>query len=177
MASRPVGVWQAVDIQVLDIHELAAGKLVALLSRKQARDLFDCSHLFRTGALEPECLRLAFVLYGAMNRRDWRTVAIEEVSLEIKDFEQKLFPMLRLKGVDTLSAASFIKRLVKDCHQGLASLLPFTATEMEFLDRLLTRGEINPELLTADEDLQDRIRRHPLLEWKVLNVRGFIKNR
>jgi predicted nucleotidyltransferase component of viral defense system len=176
MASRPVGAWQATDIQVLDIHELAAGKLAALLSRKQARDLFDCSHLFRTGALEPERLRLAFVLYGAMNRRDWRTVAIEEVSLEIKDFEQKLLPTLRSKGADTISAAFFKERLIEDCHHGLAALLPFTAAEMEFLDRLLAKGKINPELLTADENLQDRIRKHPLLEWKALNVRKFIKN-
>jgi hypothetical protein len=161
---------------VLDIHELAAGKLAALLSRKQARDLFDCSHLFRTGALEPERLRLAFVLYGAMNRRDWRTVAIEEVSLEIKDFEQKLLPTLRSKGADTISAAFFKERLIEDCHHGLAALLPFTAAEMEFLDRLLAKGKINPELLTADENLQDRIRKHPLLEWKALNVRKFIKN-
>jgi predicted nucleotidyltransferase component of viral defense system len=176
MASRPVGAWQATDIQVLDIHELAAGKLAALLSRKQARDLFDCSHLFRTGALEPERLRLAFVLYGAMNRRDWRTVAIEEVSLEIKDFEQKLLPTLRSKGADTISAAFFKERLIEDCHHGLAALLLFTAAEMEFLDRLLAKGKINPELLTADENLQDRIRKHPLLEWKALNVRKFIKN-
>jgi len=175
MASRPVGVWQAADIQVLDIHELAAGKLAALLSRKQPRDLFDCSHLFRTGALEPERLRLAFVLYGAMNRRDWRTVAIEEVRLEIKDLEQKLLPMLRSKGMGAGNAASFSGGLIKDCHHGLAALLPFTETEMEFLDHLLARGEINPELLTADEDLQDRIRRHPLLEWKALNVREFRK--
>jgi predicted nucleotidyltransferase component of viral defense system len=176
MVSRPVGAWQANYIQVLDIHELAAGKLAALLSRKQARDLFDCSHLFRTGALEPERLRLAFVLYGAMNRRDWRTVAIEEVSLEIKDFEQKLLPTLRSKGADTISAAFFKERLIEDCHHGLAALLPFTAAEMEFLDRLLAKGKINPELLTADENLQDRIRKHPLLEWKALNVRKFIKN-
>jgi len=163
MASRPVGVWQATDIQVMDIHELAAGKLAALLSRKQARDLFDCGHLFRTGALEVGRLRLAFVLYGAMNRRDWRTVAIEEVDLEIGDYEQKLLPMLRSKGVDTLNADSFIEELIEDCHRGLAALLPFTATEMEFLERLLAKGEINPELLTADEDMQVRIRRHPLL--------------
>jgi predicted nucleotidyltransferase component of viral defense system len=176
MISRPVGVWQATDIQVLDIHELAAGKLAALLSRKQARDLFDCSHLFRTGTLEPGRLRLAFVLYGAMNRRDWRTVAIEDVSLEIMDFEQKLLPMLRSKGAGPISAASFKKRLINDCRHGLAALLPFTATEMEFLHRLLDKGEVRPELLTADEDLQDRIRRHPLLEWKALNVREFRKN-
>jgi hypothetical protein len=39
------------------------------------------------------------------------------------------------------------------------------------------KGEINPELLTADEDLQDRIRRHPLLEWKALNVREYKRDR
>jgi hypothetical protein len=111
-----------------------------------------------------------------VNHRDWRTVAIEEVSLEIKDFEQKLLPLLRSRGVDTMNAASFIKGLIEDCHHGLAALLPFNAAEMEFLDRLLSKGEINPELLTADEDLQDRIRRHPLLEWKALNVREFRKN-
>ena len=133
------------------------------------------SHLFRIGALEPERLRLAFVVYGAMNRRDWRTVAIEEVNLEIKDFEQKLLPTLRAKGVDPMSIVSFKNKLIEDCHQGLGALLPFTATEMEFLDRLLARGEINPELLTADENLQDRIRRHPLLEWENLKCAGICK--
>lgn len=49
MDSRSVGIWQAVGIQVVDVHELAAGKLSALMSRRQARDLFDCSNLFRLG--------------------------------------------------------------------------------------------------------------------------------
>ena len=31
MASRRVGIWQAMDIQIMDIHELAAGKLAARL--------------------------------------------------------------------------------------------------------------------------------------------------
>ncbi|SPD72454.1 conserved hypothetical protein [uncultured Desulfobacterium sp.] len=177
MTSQPVGIWQATGIQVMDIHELAAGKLAALLSRKQARDLFDCSHLFRSGALEPRRLRLAFVLYGAMNRRDWRTVANDEPSLDVKEFEQKLLPTLRLKGVDAMNTTSFMKGLIEDCQHGLAALFPFTSTEIEFLDQLLAKGEIVPELLTADKDLQDRIRRHPLLEWKALNVREFIKNR
>jgi hypothetical protein len=39
-------------------------------------------------------------------------------------------------------------------------------------ERLLAAG---PERLT-DEDLQDRIGRHPLLEWKAVNVREFRKN-
>ena len=37
----------ATAINVLDIHELAAGKLAALLSRRRARDLFDCRQLLR----------------------------------------------------------------------------------------------------------------------------------
>lgn len=83
---------------------------------------------------------------------------------------------MRSKGVDKISAASFKKGLIEDCHHGLAALLPFTAKEIEFLDQLQNNGEINAELLTADEELQDRIRRHPMLEWKALNVREFIKN-
>jgi len=57
--SRPVGIWQVTGIPVVDVHELAAGKLSALLSRRQARDLFDCSNLFRLGGLDRERLRLA----------------------------------------------------------------------------------------------------------------------
>jgi len=46
---------------------------------------------------------------------------------------------------------------------------------MEFLNLVLDKGEIAPELLTTDEDLQDRIRRHPLLEWKAVNVKAYKK--
>ena len=46
---------------------------------------------------------------------------------------------------------------------------------MEFLNQILDKGKIAPELLTDDTDLQDRIRRHPLLEWKAINVREFKK--
>jgi hypothetical protein len=50
-------------------------------------------------------------------------------------------------------------------------LLPFTAQESDFLNRLLDHGEIVPKLLTADRELADRIQRHPVLQWKALNVR------
>jgi hypothetical protein len=46
---------------------------------------------------------------------------------------------------------------------------------MEFLDRLLDEAEIQPSLLTSDQGLQERINRHPLLEWKALNVRQYKK--
>ena len=66
--SYSVGAWWATEIPVLDRHELAAGKLVALLSRRQARDLFDGHRLLRMDGIDSNRLRTAFVVYGAMNR-------------------------------------------------------------------------------------------------------------
>ena len=173
MDSRPLGIWQAVGIKLVDVHELAAGKLSALMSRRQARDLFDCSNLYRLGGLDRERLRLAFIVYGAMSRKDWRTVTPTDVDFDIADLEQRLIPTLRAAGIERMRQDHFGKDLVEDCRNFLAGLLPFTEAEAEFLNRLLDKGEIGPELLTDDEDLQDRIRRHPLLEWKAVNVRAY----
>lgn len=74
--SRPVGSYTAAGVTVLDLHELAAGKLAALLARHASRDLFDAHLLLTQGKVERERLRLAFVVYGAMNRRDWRGVSV-----------------------------------------------------------------------------------------------------
>jgi len=43
--------------------------------------------------------------------------------------------------------------------------------EMDFLNRILTKGEIEPALLTADTNLQRRIKDHPMLHWKAMNAR------
>lgn len=175
MDSRPVGIWQALGIAVVDMHELAAGKLSALLSRRQARDLFDCSNLSHLDGLDQKRLRLAFVVYGAMSRKDWRTVTPGDVDFDIADLDQKLIPTLRASGIERIQKDHFGKGLVADCRKFLFGLLPFTDSEMEFLNQILDKGKISPELLTDDADLQDRIRRHPLLEWKAMNVREFKK--
>ena len=172
--SHPVGSFEARGIQVLDIHELAAGKLCALLARQQARDLFDSHQLLNHSDLEQKRLRLAFVVYGAMNRKDWRTVSLETVDVTADDLSHRLLPLLRVRsaGADE-SPASYGSRLVKECRDRLSAVLPFTDSETEFLNLLLDRGEIVPSLLTSDKDLQQRISRHPLLEWKALNVRQY----
>jgi hypothetical protein len=48
-----------------DIHEIAGGKLTALLAPHAARDLFDTHQLVAQGELDRERMRLAFVAYGA----------------------------------------------------------------------------------------------------------------
>lgn len=172
--SCKLGLFHAGNIPVLDIHELAAGKLAALLTRGQARDLFDCARILNLADLEPDRLRLAFVVYGGMVRKDWRSVSIDDVAFEAGDLVRSLIPMLNVqekaRGNPT---EEYGRRLVEECRAGLSALLPFLEGERAFLDRLLDHGEINAALLTADESLQRRIESQPLLEWKAINVRRY----
>lgn len=170
--SRPVGSYMARQIPVVDIHELAAGKLVALLARHGSRDLFDVHQLLAEGSLDGKRLRLAFVVYGAMSRKDWRTVSAGDIRFEANELQNSLLPLLRrdfLAGVD--QNKDWATRLVGKCRQMLGTVLPLSKAEMQFLDRLLDEGKIAPALLTDDDSLAERISHHPALEWKALNVR------
>ena len=170
--SQFLGDFRATNIPVIDIHELAAGKLCALLARRQGRDLFDSHQLLNHKDLEQKRLRLAFVVYGAMNRKDWRTVSLQDVDIAADELSQKLLPLLRRRSEEGNELqASYGRRLVQECRDRLSIVLPFTNSETEFLNLLLDKGEIVPSLLTSDKDLLARISRQPLLEWKALNVR------
>ncbi len=170
--SHPLGDFQAKSIPVLDLHELAAGKLAALLARGQARDLFDCHRILNMDDLERDRLRIAFVVYGGMNRKDWRTVSIEDVDFDAAELARQLIPTLHVRAnKEQGSPAEYGAQLVEECRKALSVVLPFTDAEREFLDLLLDKGEIDSTILTADTALQQRIQSQPLLEWKALNVR------
>ena len=96
MNSFRLGTWQAVGIPVTDIHELAAGKLAALFSRRKARDLYDSHRILCMDDLDVQRLRIAFVLYGAMNRKDWRRISIEDVHFDATELSSQLIPTLRI---------------------------------------------------------------------------------
>ena len=172
--SQFLGDLRATNIPVLDIHELAAGKLCALMARQQGRDLFDSHQLLNHNDLKQKQLRLAFVVYGAMNRKDWRTVSLQDIDFAADELSHQLLPLFHMKSATgDESPVSYGKRLVKECRDRLSVVLPFTDSETEFLNLLLDKGEIVPSLLTTDKDLQERISRHPLLDWKALNVREY----
>lgn len=174
MDSHPVGSFQAQQILVLDEYELAAGKLAALMARQTSRDLFDAHALLTRRGLERKRLRLAFTVYGGMNRKDWRTISVEDLTRSVQDLETYLLPLLRKATLpDPFDPATWAQTLIAECVAAMEIILPFEPNEHEFLDRLLDFGEIVPELLTSEEALQERIRNHPDLAWKALNVRNF----
>ena len=172
--SRAVGTFQATNIPVLDIHELAAGKLAALLSRTASRDLFDASQLLRGGGLDAAKLRLAFVVYGGTSRKDWRTVSVDDVTVDAAEADAMLLPLLRGNETPRRSdLAHWAKTLAADCHDLLSMVLPLADHEREFLERLNGKGEILAEALTDDHRLRDIVRTHPGLLWKALNVQKY----
>jgi predicted nucleotidyltransferase component of viral defense system len=171
MDSRPLGSYMARDIYVQDIHELAAGKLAALMARGTPRDLFDVRGIFRLGGFDYANLRIAFVVYGAMNRKDWRSISPDDITIETGAVQSQLIPLLPAAVAgDREAAASLGAELREACRRALSVVFPFSESERDFLNAILERGEIEPALLTPDADLQARIKTHPMLEWKARNV-------
>ena len=170
--SFPIGSYSGCGIPVLDVHEIAAGKFAALLSRQAARDLYDAHRLLQCGLLDADKLRLAFVVYGAINRKDWRTARIDDVGFKPHDLENQLVPVLRSDALSHVGdRGTWAQRIVDDCRAGLSIVLPLQENETGFLDLLLGHGEIRPQLLTDEPDMQERIGAHPGVLWKALNVR------
>jgi len=171
--SQLLGDVQAKNIPILDLHELTAGKLAALFARHQARDLFDSHQLLSNTSFDPKRLRTAFVVYGALNRKDWRTISLKDVDFNEEEIKQMLIPLLHahIAGDGENDVQAFAQRLAAECRKELSIVFPLSVEEIEFLDRILTKGQIEPSLITADVELQTRIMRHPMLLWKAVNVR------
>ncbi|MFQ6614521.1 MAG: nucleotidyl transferase AbiEii/AbiGii toxin family protein, partial [Fidelibacterota bacterium] len=128
----------------------------------------------RMDNLDYNRLRLGFVVYGAMNRKDWRTVSIDDVNFDPADFTRQLFPMLRLDSVEAQTSPEvYGVHLVEECRKYLSFVLPFTDAEREFLDLLLDKGEIDATILTTNTVLQQRIQSQPMLQWKALHVKRY----
>lgn len=167
-----VGSFKAGSIPVLDPHELAAGKLAALLARSANRDIFDGHRLLTASDLDPARLRLGFVVYGGMNRKDWRTVSPDDVTGNSADAVRDLVPMIRSDLAPARrEVATWFDKMVAECRERLAIVLPLAANELEFLERLNGQGDIVPEVLTDDASMQTTLRNHPGLKWKALNMK------
>jgi len=176
--SHPIGGISATNIPVLDPHELAAGKLAALVARSASRDLFDARELLRGVALDPVRLRLGFVVYGALNREDWRSITLEHVRTTAADVDAQLVPMLRADVRPAKSdVAAWTEALVRETRELMLAVLPLAENEREFLERLNGAGEIIPELLTGDAGLQAILQNHPGLLWKAKNFKAVGRQR
>ena len=157
----------ALDIPVLDIHELAAGKLSALFSRQASRDFFDAHYLLVKQPLNIDQLRLAFTIYLSMTNIDLDNLTPEKIDFNITDIRNRLLPVLRQKEMSRKPAAlkTWASGLQSELKERLAILFPLTPEQREFVLRVRTSGNIAPELITQDKALSDNISNHPAIAW------------
>ncbi len=160
--------------KVLDIHELAAGKLNALLEREVSRDLFDSHQLLTKWPLEIEKLRLAFTIYAGMRKQEWSELRIDKIKFSVKDIRNKLLPVLKeseIPGTRFPLIEKWAKNMVDECKTALEMILPFRDNEIEFLNALQKRGEIRADFLCSDKIFCERLTVHPLLLWRAQQLK------
>jgi predicted nucleotidyltransferase component of viral defense system len=172
MNSVPLGDMRATDVLVLDIHEIVAGKLVALIDRHAARDLFDARRILSIDGLDWSRIKAAILALGASGRRDWRTMSVDAIKGDPRELRQKLaicLPRDRFAGKGDVDA--WVDETVALCRERFAFLFALTANESEFLDGVLDRGEINADLLDVAPEVRARIGAMPMLAWKCQHIR------
>lgn len=159
-----------VGVTVLDIHELAGGKLHALLDRHAARDLFDAHQLMTEWPLDLAKLRIGFTVYAGMRKLSWQEMSTDKILFDVKEIRNKLIPVLKrsiIPGTRLNDIQFWAEQLVSECKTAFQSLLPFNEQEKLFLTHLDVQGEIKPELLSSDPIFCERVKDHPLLKWRV----------
>lgn len=170
---RRAPLWQPGDLPPVDaamshLHEIAAGKLCALLARSAPRDLFDAARL--PGLLAADWgspgFRALFVgLAGVLEHplHSYRREQLERATPE--RVAMQLAPMLPEHANVTAES------LVAHAWPVVEPLVLLEPHEREFVDRM-QGGEIHTELLfPADPAMQRRLAGHPALLWKAQNAR------
>jgi hypothetical protein len=167
-----LGGRQATGVLVLDRHEIIAGKMVALLSRRAARDLFDARRIFEVPDLNWRWIRAAMLGIGASGRADWRLASIDAIDADPKELRDKLLMCLPRAYFDEQgSIDAWIADTVALCRARLQPILELTPNERGFLEGVIERGVVDATLIDVDAEIQERIGRMPMLRWKAENVR------
>ena len=90
-----VGTGRVLDLDLdlvldLDLHEMVAGKIVALFDRGAACDLFDVRRILAIEGRDRGWIKAAVLALGACNRRDWRGVSKDAVGCDSREFRRNL---------------------------------------------------------------------------------------
>ena len=172
MESRFLGRVRTSRVLVLDLHEVVAGKIVALFDRHAARDLFDVRRILSIEGLNWGWIKTAVLAIGACNRRDFRMVSSDAIACDPREFRQSLaicLPRGFFPAAGDIDA--WIAQTVALCRERLAFLFDLSANERSFLDGVLDRGEVNADLLSVEPEVRARIAAMPMLAWKSMHVR------
>ena len=158
--------FENVNVRTLALVELYASKVKALLERGAARDLFDVYNMIRCKVISEEqkpMLRKGVVFYSAVggNAKPTATYSLQPIErLQFKQIRTTLLPVLK-KG--TFYDLESVKHEVSDY---LEDLMQLSDNERMFIERF-ANNEYQPELLFEDEEIVERVAKHPMALWKI----------
>jgi len=159
-------------VRTVSVQEIVAGKMLAMLDRGAARDVWDLANLpeaakdvTRLPSFRPWFIALSAVLDHPLPTYTRKRL---EGLLTDRAVEEQLVPLL---AVDVLPGAH---ELVKQAWTVVSEFITLKSNELEYT-ACIERGELRPELLfEEDEEAAQRVAQHPAILWKVSNVRTYL---
>ena len=172
MDSVKLGDYVAKNVEVVDLHEIAAGKIVALASRRASRDLYDAWRLLQNDAIDWRKVKIATLAIGATSREgDWRTVSLKDYQYDLNDLNNKLLSVVRHgMFVPDGGPKKWCDRILAECQEKLAPLFVHDTNEMAFLNAIYDSGQIEVASLDTTDEVKQRIETFPALRWKAQHV-------
>jgi len=164
---RPIetfGVFEPASVLSLSPVEIFAAKIVALLTRAAARDLYDLNNAVYFGLFDEtqsEILRKCTVFYSAVAGGD-ASARLDFSRIDTitrHKIKTDLLPVIRKNDSFDLEAAQ------KRVKSWLSDVLVLTDDERMFLTAF-SKKEYRPELIFGGEELE-RVRNHPMALWKM----------
>ena len=167
------GELDRIKVHVVGLEELLVGKLIALLDRGAARDVWDVANF------SPETMKIVgsrpfrsrFIALSAILDHPLPTYTKGRLKSILTDraLSENLAPMLASseppRSADLIDSAWAI----------VEQFLPLEPKEEEYIANI-QRGNLLPQLLfTAGSEDAKKIGEHPAILWKVLNVRDHLK--
>ncbi len=157
-------------IKMLAPEELFASKLVALLSRQAARDLYDIYYLSidKNFKIERSLVKPCFIFYGIISREDFRTMSVDIIDrITLKDIKRTLYPLLQRELVfDLEKSRQRVRRFLKPLYR-------FTQKEKRFIKSFF-EGQYQPDLLFNPKHFSISLSQHPMIEWKLSHIQRHI---
>ena len=164
---QPQGIARP-EVRTVPLEELFSGKVRAALDRAMPRDLFDTIRLPGYAPHDwgtPRWRRIHIAMAATLPRplTEYGPARLERITE--RAIREQLVPMLH-RGEQPLA-----DELKEKAWSVLEPLVTLDDDERNYIDRVHA-GDLSPELLFPDdEELTNRLRRHPALRWKIENVR------
>jgi predicted nucleotidyltransferase component of viral defense system len=156
-------------VRMVGPEELFLGKLLALLERGAARDVWDAAHLPDKAGdrLTADRFRKLFMAFSVVLERPLPTYSRERLERQVTEqtFTEQVVPLLNVPVDFTVSD------LIGRAWAVVGRFLDLSDEEVTYFESV-ARGDLNLELIFPNDPQEAaHVAGHPAIQWKMANVR------